>query len=238
MPTLRPDLQVLIGKFGRYECLTRFKLERIRRGFRLRFTNGIVNLGKGPLEVEGDLSKQRRVRGPEGESVKILDAKQVIYRAGKKRLIPTGKKNVGIFTYDPRPGHEHWHYDKFASYTLRSRSGKKVGQTRKQAFCLMDYHPIDRSLPHAAQAEEYTEEEGCERKRGKFRMGISVGWADIYASRLPGQFVDLPHGLKSGTYRLESKANPQFILGEVNRRNNIAAVRIRIDARRLTAVPI
>jgi hypothetical protein len=57
------------------------------------------------------------------------------------------------------------------------------------------------------------------------RTGISVGWADVYTSGLPDQYIDVT-GLPHGSYTLEVVANPDGILQEKSRTNNIASVEV------------
>jgi hypothetical protein len=54
-------------------------------------------------------------------------------------------------------------------------------------------------------------------------LGISVGWADVYARNLSGQWIDVT-GLADGQYWLESEIDPFNLLDETDDTNNITRV--------------
>ena len=219
MAALLPDLQVLKGKYGRTKFLTNVRVGRDEEGHRvLRFSNAIANYGKGPLEVRGDLGAARIVRG-----VRTVPAYQYILQTdGQFR-----RRRIKSFGYDPDPDHAHWHYSGFAEYRLK-RGGNVVVRSRKQAFCLVDIRHVRPDIPGSPSPREYPES-GCERRTGTLRMGISIGWADVYYHYLHGQFIDID-AVPAGIYWLESEVNPDKSLLVRHTGGNVARVKIRLDS--------
>ena len=70
---------------------------------------------------------------------------------------------------------------------------------------------------------------GRDRSRNarSLRTGISVGWADIYDTSVPGQYIDVT-GLPPGQYTLEIEVNPERTLVESNYSNNIVTVPVQL----------
>jgi len=96
--------------------------------------------------------------------------------------------------------HRHYHFSGYALYELfgadpTSGTSAPLLTGRKQAFCLEDFER-DPAATTAGPAV-YT----CSNQ------GISVGWADTYASYLDGQWLDIT-GLAPGQYWLKVTINP------------------------------
>lgn len=88
--------------------------------------------------------------------------------------------------------HDHYHFDDFASYELLD-AGAVVATGRKQAFCLLDSYSW-----------------GWRNGQGTFdcgNQGISRGFADIYESDLPCQWIDVTD-VPPGDYTLRATVNP------------------------------
>jgi hypothetical protein len=66
------------------------------------------------------------------------------------------------------------------------------------------------------------------RSCGPQVQGISVGWVDVYDSTRDGQWIDVTD-VASGTYWLESTADPLNRLKESNEYNNTTRIRVTID---------
>jgi hypothetical protein len=114
--------------------------------------------------------------------------------------------------------HEHYHFDHYAAYELLDESGV-VATGHKQAFCLIDLEPW-------AWLDD----------PGQFdcgNQGISRGYADIYGSYLPCQWIDVT-GVPSGTYTLRIALNSPPpgtttpIINESNYENNISEIEVEI----------
>jgi hypothetical protein len=101
------------------------------------------------------------------------------------------------------------------------RIGRYV-KSKKQAFCLADIIRITRQFG-GPESPRYLQEV-C---REEPVSGVSVGWADIYTSQLPGQYIDITD-IPSGTYWLRSTTNPDKIL-EVSGGSSSAQAKIDIN---------
>ncbi len=97
-PSIRPDL-VALPAWG-------ISINHQRRGNRdfLDFGATVWNNGPSPMVVEG-------FRRP-GEP--IMDGWEYFYSNGE----PVGRAPAGDLMYDARPGHQHWHFEQFARYSL------------------------------------------------------------------------------------------------------------------------
>jgi hypothetical protein len=111
--------------------------------------------------------------------------------------------------------HGHYHFKGFARYRLLDSAGLEVATGRKVSFCLLD---LSRWDPKANRISRFT----CEEQ------GIQSGWADIYDSGLPGQWIDIT-GLSPGAYTLEVTMNPEHVLPESDYSNNTATVGVVIE---------
>jgi hypothetical protein len=135
------------------------------------------------------------------------------------------------------PGHDHWHFDASARYTLMSADAKTVLAAQdKVSFCLRDSRlapavavPAGSAVPAARSYGE------CDRDN---TQGISAGWADVYRARLPGQALRLPPNLPDGVYCLHIEADPNGLLQESRDDDNASVRTIRITRTRVAlAVP-
>jgi hypothetical protein len=170
----------------------------------LRFGTTTYNTGIGPLElIAGGVSQ----------------GQQFVYQ----RVYETGgtyqEYLAGRFVW--HQGHSHFHLDDYARYTLQALKGKSKRSSSKTSFCLMDTVLVDGQLPGAPKNAVYMQ---C----GNLFQGVSVGWADIYGSHLPGQEIDLTR-LKDGDYRLIIEVDPKNHLLETNEDDNISCVLLRIS---------
>jgi len=183
----------------------------------LRFTSTVVNIGQGPLVVNA----QRSAPGRPWEVVQqILGADGSVKRRIPLRVDP-------IWGGD---GHNHWHVPGVARYRLlRLDDGKVVAANHKIGFCFFDntfYH----SLPQTPRHRGFPNDAGCahgRRSATSLRMGLSVGFGDVYRWRLPGQSIDIT-GLPTGRYRLEGKANGDELLYESDATNNLDWVDLQL----------
>jgi hypothetical protein len=178
----------------------------------IRFSNGVANIGNGPLEL---IRKDEQVQ-EDGD--KVATAIQRIYQDdGSFR-----EHNVGQFAFHAAEHHNHWHYEGFASFELLSEDGKTVVKSKKEAFCLLDALHITRRL--GGPDSPYYLQDVCKETPVS---GISVGWADIYARNLPGQFIDITD-VQSGIYWLKTTSNPDLLLQTIDG-SSFEQAKIRID---------
>jgi hypothetical protein len=163
----------------------------------LRFSNAVWNAGEGKMELRGSSSRKKR--------------QTRVYQRLYDKAGHFTERTVGTFIF--HPAHNHWHFEGFAEYQLWNRaaydtwiaSGRTQGaplfRGTKTTFCLVDSYRVQ-ALPGSPSSPAYTQ---C----GRDLQGISVGWADLYASTLPEQWLDLGASpLANGQYVLRSVADP------------------------------
>ncbi len=189
----------------------------------LRFSNSIMNLGRGPAEVWG-------VReDPVDHTVVIV---QKVYRSDGSEYTLT----IGKFVFHPI--HGHWHWDNFSQYEVWTvgSSGEllvRAAASGKVGYCLRD---------NTLVPEEIIDQTGVSSDEFKVtmaygdcgwrRQGISPGWVDTYRYHLAGQYVDIT-GLEDGLYALFSIVDPDDRLKESNDGNNAAVVYFRLEDSRI-----
>ncbi|CBG71464.1 MULTISPECIES: lysyl oxidase family protein [Streptomyces] len=176
----------------------------------LAFSANVWNAGPAPLVVDG-------FRKPGADK---MDAYQYFYDAKGKQI---GYTPTGTMEWDPREGHEHWHFTDFASYRLLSADQSKQVRSGKEAFCLANTDAIDYTVKNANWHPENTDlSTACGSEDAiSVREVLDVGSGDTYTQYRPGQSFDIT-GLPNGTYYIQVIANPENRLQETNHKNNIA----------------
>lgn len=179
--------------------------------YELRFTSTTANMGSGPLVV--------RLARP--STAAPFATTQIVSRSdGSTRSYPVAAK-IRYFTF---PGHNHFHVAHFQTYELRDAAYGLVATDSKLGFCLGDRAPVGT----AHGPSRFTGPCGRGRRNLlRLTVGISVGWADPYASDLRGQEFDVT-GLPAGTYTLVNFANVDGTFHESSYGDNVAAARFRL----------
>ena len=192
-----PDLKVA--------TTTDFRITKTSSGRRLlRFSGMMLNVGKGPFEV----------RGTRASTSKPWSVDQVIYRTGgaTRRIHTTAQMNWA------GDGHNHWHVLRMLTYHMWSTTSSTV-RTAKIGFCFFDTNRRSTSLPGAPRSAKYLKT-GCGTKNVLHtKVGISVGWADLYPSTYAYQWIDIT-GLPSGTYTVRGAVDLYNKFTELNENNN------------------
>ena len=181
----------------------------------LRFTTMFWNAGDAAHELiaypEKDLNAE------DG----YLDTYQHIVRADGT----TRDRLSGVFLWHAL--HNHYHYDQFADYVLTfvrptvANTVPPPTTTHKTTFCMRDDAAIDLTLPNASAAKRFSV---C----GKYRQGVSVGWADRYGSELPDQYIDV-NDLPAGIYALSFVVDPNGRFLETSDGNNTSVTLLELD---------
>lgn len=176
----------------------------------LAFSANVWNAGPAPLVVDG-------FRSPGKD---LMDAYQYFYDANGKQV---GYTPTGTMEWDPRDGHEHWHFTDFASYRLLSADQTKEVRSGKEAFCLANTDAIDYTVKNANWHPYNTDlSTACgEQNSISVREVLDVGSGDTYTQYRPGQSFDITD-LPNGTYYIQVIANPEKRLQETNTDNNVA----------------
>lgn len=124
-------------------------------------------------------------------------------------------------------GHNHWHVRNLERYALtRLDNGVKVGTGAKHGFCFFDNYRYgsthDPFYTAASGACGYGSSSAL-----RVKMGLSVGWGDIYSWKLPDQCIDIT-GLSSGKYRLTGVADQSDWFSEEDDTNNFTWVDLQL----------
>ncbi|MYV53002.1 lysyl oxidase family protein [Streptomyces sp. SID3212] len=194
------------------------------------FSANVWNAGPAPLVVDG-------FRSPGKE---LMDAYQYFYDAEGKQV---GYTLTGTMEWDPRVGHEHWHFTDFASYRLLSADKSEIVRSGKEAFCLANTDAIDYTVKNANWHPNNTDlSTACGQQNSvSVREVLDVGSGDTYTQYRPGQSFDVTD-LPNGTYYIEVIANPEHRLQETNLKNNVALRKVlltgKTGARKVTVPPI
>lgn len=173
----------------------------------LEFAATVWNAGPANLVVDGFRNK--------GEDV--MRAYQSFYENGTK----VGTVETGNLIYDPRPGHEHWHFQDFAIYRLLDMDENVVVTSGKEAFCLAPTDAIDLAAPGAVwRPENVGFGSACGWKGSlSLREVLQSGWGDTYYQSVPGQSFNITN-VPNGSYLVEVVANAEGRLYEVTDTNN------------------
>ncbi|NUL23711.1 lysyl oxidase family protein [Streptomyces lunaelactis] len=174
------------------------------------FSANVWNAGPAPLVVDG-------FRSPGKD---LMDAYQYFYDAKGKQV---GYSPTGTMEWDPRVGHEHWHFTDFASYRLLRANQKEIVRSGKEAFCLANTDAIDYTVKNANWHPNNTGlSTACGQQSSlSVREVLDVGSGDTYTQYRPGQSFDVTD-LPNGTYYIQVIANPEKRLHETNLNNNVA----------------
>jgi hypothetical protein len=214
----------------------------------LRVDTVTGNAGYGPLVVAAVGKRKDRPRDCHHDGRRDIDgdgkpddndviARQRIYldQNGdqvyqRSRDRKTRSRKVGCRYY--HPVHNHYHLAAFADFDLRSvETGQVVRSSGKVSFCISDTDPFDLSLPGAQQriaGHGYYRFGRCEKRTST--QGLSIGWADTYGYKTPGQELDVG-GLPPGEYCVISAVDPENRIAESNEENNTESVLYHVDPR-------
>jgi hypothetical protein len=156
---------------------------------------------------------------------------------GTRRLLRfnTETRNIGLgdlylgnpqtnalFTY--ASCHGHYHFEQFAQYDLLDTNSNVVAAGHKVGFCLEDVQAW-RTTPPAPPVRY-----NCGNQ------GIQSGWADIYSSGLPCQYIDIT-GVPAGDYSLRLTVTPDSVLVEERYDNNTILVPVNLPPTNCVSPP-
>jgi hypothetical protein len=194
--------------------------------FLLVFETGVVNQGAGPLTLVGVRSNPAQPQ---------LGVRQLISCAAGP---PESHPGAGVMRYSDEPSHQHWHYLDFEQYELRGPApATGARRSRKAGFCPADVVrpvlpvPLELAAAPAGQVFQDHLDSKCgggQRAALRVETGISVGWADLYAPYVEGQFIDVT-GLGPGSYRLTNEVNPRRVLLEQRYDDDMAGVTLTLS---------
>jgi len=165
--------------------------------------------GNGPLDVQGFRS----------DGSPIMKAYQYFWKNG--RVI--GRAPAGTMGFDSKKGHNHWHFEQFARYTLLNANKSVAVPSHKVGFCIGASDPVDLLAAHAVWQPPVIGLSGqCGSPTALWvRETLPVGWGDTYTQVVAGQAFDITH-VRNGTYYIEVTANPERVLHETTTANDIS----------------
>jgi hypothetical protein len=134
-------------------------------------------------------------------SHKIMRFDFLSYNAGNSDLVvgsPAARPDLFVWS----AGHGHYHLRDFNEFLLFNATGGLATIGYKQAFCAID---IERIGPNASANPRFAD---CSTDQG-----ISSGWADVYNSGLPCQYIVID-SVPNGDYTLQSTTNAKHVVGE------------------------
>jgi hypothetical protein len=186
----------------------------------LRMENRIVNLGAGPAELFG-----QRVSSTE------MHARQVITNAaGFRQRYETGAELY--FKSVPTRGGSYWKFQDAARFELwavdlTAHRTQLVRTGPKLDYCLRDLRRV-RFGPTVRRRARFG---GCNQRalKREVTLGTSPGWADVYPSRYPDNWIDVT-GL-TGCFAVVHRADPGNHIFESNEANNVSSKIVRLPFR-------
>jgi hypothetical protein len=165
--------------------------------------------GHGPLDVVGFRSN----------GSPVMKAYQYFWQNG--HII--GRVRAGTMGFDSQHGHNHWHFEQFARYTLLNSAKSVAVTSHKVGFCIAPSDPVDLLLPHAVWQPPSL---GLVGQCGvptalSVSEELPLGWGDTYFQSVAGQSFDITH-VPNGTYYVQVTANPEKVLYETSTRNDVS----------------
>jgi hypothetical protein len=202
--------------------LTPFPAKDIRIGIgtdgnrALRFSTVSWNKGLGPLELRAG-------------TVDNLNGRQEVLQ--RIYLSDGTFQDVSAGSFVWHSGHNHFHFDDYALYTLQLASAPGASDRigAKTTFCVMDTTRVDIRWPNASKKAVY-------KTCGATIQGMSVGWGDQYGYQLIGQEIDIT-GLPDGDYNLKIEVDPKGHLEELDTSDNVSNVHLRLTGNTVTVLP-
>jgi hypothetical protein len=191
----------------------------------VRFSNEVVNVGSGPLELRpriGDCNRNGNLGDDRTSYQRIYRDADGDGRFARSVDVRFRTRPAGCTRF--HPAHKHWHFEALAEYALYElqapgSTGRFVVAGKKVSSCVLDTKRRLAKAPGSPRRKFYG---SCRRDSVG---GISIGWGDIYGSRISGQELDIST-LADDAYCLVSRADPENRLLESNERNNVRTTRI------------
>ncbi len=223
--TLLPDLQTVVpGHLG---------IQNAHQQEVLRFSNGIANLGAGPLWMEPEFPNDDAP--PEElnqKAFQVFSDSRII----EDDTVPAdgvhalGRCEAGEFEFHPT--HNHWHIDNVAQFKVCSEASFDTAKNNgnpgdcvpvtaatstKVTFCLIDWYKLADNSTGSDESRNFFD---CETEF----QGISPEWVDQYNHAVDDQDINIT-GIAVGSYYLVSTTNYVGVFEEQNLDNNSSWVR-------------
>ncbi len=165
--------------------------------------------GNGPLDVEGFRS----------HGSPTMKAYQYFWQDGQV----IGRARAGTMGFDSKHGHNHWHFQQFAQYSLLNSAHQLAVPSRKVGFCIAPTDPVDLLRPGATWQPSFLGFGGqCGSPTALWvQEELPLGWGDTYFQSVAGQSFNITN-LPNGTYYIEIRANPEHVLYETDTSNDVS----------------
>jgi hypothetical protein len=219
-PSTLPDLQ----------SLPAYGIGLSRHGGYLAFAATEWDAGPAPMVIDG-------FRRP---SARMMASYQYFYNADGTAA---GHRRIGTMEWDARPGHEHWHFQDFARYSLVDKNLSDVVMSHKEGFCLANTDAVDFTVPGANWNPYNTNlATACgDLSALAVREVLLAGSGDTYYQSLPGQSFDI-RNVPNGVYYVKIEVNPNGNIWETDTANNVSLRKIKLTGkgadRRVTVFPV
>jgi len=174
--------------------------------------------GNGPLDVEGFRS----------HGSPTMKAYQYFWENGQV----IGRARAGTMGFDTEHGHNHWHFQQFAQYSLLNSARQLAVPSRKVGFCIAPTDPVDLLRPGATWQPSFLGFGGqCGSPTALWvQEELPLGWGDTYFQSVAGQSFNITH-LPNGTYYIEIRANPEHVLYETDTSNDVSLRKVILGGR-------
>ena len=206
-----PDLQTIIPTNA-------FSVVNTAEGREFRYTHLVYNNGPGPLEIQP--SYDDAIGGFRGRQLLLTHDAAGAWSQVRDRRVPD------TFVFHAEHGHFHFPLASFGLYAVATDGGfgAPVAVSPKNGFCIDDSYLYDSTLEHSGAF--LGSRSSCADPHGL--RGISVGGADEYDYRDPGQAVPID-GLADGTYWFRAMTDPNDDMVELDESNNETDVKVTIS---------
>lgn len=206
----RPDLQTIIPTNS-------FSVVNGDSGPELRYTHLIYNNGPGPLEIQP--SYDQAIGGYRGRQLLFTHDEAGEWSQVREVRVPD------VFVYHAEHGHFHFPLAAFGLYSVAADGGvgAPVARSPKIGFCIDDSYIYNSAVEHSGAF--IGTRSSCADPSGL--RGISVGGADEYDYRDPGQAIPIA-GVPDGTYWFQAMSDPNNDIVEADESNNQTDVKVTI----------
>jgi Bacterial Ig domain/Lysyl oxidase len=211
-----PDLQTVIP-------LDSFSTVQTATGREFRYTHLIYNNGPGPLEIQPQYNEASGAY--QGYQQVFTHNAAGVWSMVSQRRVPDA------FVYHAEHGHFHFPLAAFGLYAVApdGSPGAPVALSPKNGFCISDSYIYNSTIEHSGV---FVGSQGSCTDPTSLR-GLSVGGADEYDYRDPGQSVPID-GLPDGPYWFRAVSDPNNDLVETDESNNETDVLVTISNGRVT----
>lgn len=180
----------------------------------LRFQSSLPNIGPGEFIIRSTFESAGDNLDFVQQEIRQSDGSPAQFRPVDGFLYNTATTHMDCFDW--------------VAYRIREiLPGDGVGEIlrsgQKPSVRLVSSRVYDSTLPNYVGGSQRITFSSSQR-----RMGISVGWTDIYSRDMPLQSIDIT-GLKQGEYWIEVEVDYGGYIQEANEDNNVGRIKILLN---------